>query len=244
MTETVIPHRVILIEPEIPENIGFVVRAMACFGWSKLVLVNAPRPEPDSPAYRTATMGKDILASAEVVGSLEEAFGDARTTVAFTRRPHQKGLVPLPYFVQDGALHEAPWALVFGRESIGLTSEEVMACDVAVSIPTIHTTGSLNLGQAASIALAFLHSMPTRPVDAQGEGSALAVRREEWVRWVGDEIEKRKLLHPSKLEAGRRHLDSILRRMRPNDGELRFLYGLSRRMARDAGPVPSDLEGE
>lgn len=242
MTEIVKPHRVILVEPELPENIGFVVRAMSCFGWSKLVLLNAKRPDPESPAFRTATLGKEILARAEEASSLEEAFGDARTTIAFTRRPHQKGLLPLPHLAQDSVSHEAPWALVFGRESIGLTSEEVMACDIACSIPTVHATGSLNLGQAASIALAFLHDLPARPVQEAGEGSALATAREEWARWVGDEIEKRGLLHPARLEAGRRHLQSILRRMRPNDGELRFLQGLSRRLAKDAGPVPTGPE--
>lgn len=242
MTEIVKPHRVILVEPELPENIGFVVRAMSCFGWSKLVLLNAKRPDPESPAFRTATLGKEILARAEEASSLEEAFGDARTTIAFTRRPHQKGLLPLPHLAQDSVSHEAPWALVFGRESIGLTSEEVMACDIACSIPTVHATGSLNLGQAASIALAFLHDLPARPVQEAGEGSALATAREEWARWVGDEIEKRGLLHPARLEAGRRHLQSILRRMRPNDGELRFLQGLSRRLAKDAGPVPTGSE--
>lgn len=244
MTEIVKPHRVILVEPELPENIGFVVRAMSCFGWSKLVLLNAKRPDPESPAFRTATLGKEILARAEEASSLEEAFGDARTTIAFTRRPHQKGLLPLPHLAQDSVSHEAPWALVFGRESIGLTSEEVMACDIACSIPTVHATGSLNLGQAASIALAFLHDLPARPVQEAGEGSALATAREEWARWVGDEIEKRGLLHPARLEAGRRHLQSILRRMRPNDGELRFLQGLSRRLAKDAGPVPTGPEAD
>lgn len=243
MTEIVKPHRVILVEPELPENIGFVVRAMSCFGWSKLVLLNARRPDPESPAFRTATLGKEILARAEEASSLEEAFGDARTTVAFTRRPHQKGLLPLPHLAQDSLQHEGPWALVFGRESIGLTSEEVMACDIACSIPTVHATGSLNLGQAASIALAFLHDLPSRPVQEAGEGSALATAREEWARWVGDEIEKRGLLHPARLDAGRRHLQSILRRMRPNDGELRFLQGLSRRLAKDAGPAPTGPEG-
>jgi TrmH family RNA methyltransferase len=244
MPEPIIPHRVILVEPEVPENIGFVVRAMSCFGWSRLVLVNARRPDPDSPAFRTATLGKEILAQAREASSLQEAFGDARTTVAFTRRPHQKGLVPLPHLAQGSDVHEAPWALVFGRESIGLTSEEVMACDVACSIPTVHPTGSLNLGQAAAIALAFLHEVPTRPVGSEGEGSALAAAREAWAGWVGDEIEKRGLLHPARLEAGRRHLSSILRRMRPSDGELRFLQGLSRRLVKGPEADGKGTSGE
>jgi TrmH family RNA methyltransferase len=241
MDPTALPHRLILIEPEMPENIGFAVRAMSCFGWSKLVLVGAPRPSPDSPAFRTATLGKEILAQAEEVSSLREAFGDARTTIAFTRRPHQKGLLALPHLAQESAKHEAPWALVFGRESIGLTSDEVMACDVACNIPTVHQTGSLNLGQAVSIGLAFLHAAPPRPQDDEGAGSALAVAREEWVDWVGREIETRQLLHPARLEAGKRHLQGLLRRLRPNDGELRFLQGLTRKLV--SSPQKSDDMG-
>jgi tRNA/rRNA methyltransferase len=226
------PHRVVLVEPELPENIGFVVRAMSCFGLSRLVLVGCPRPEPDSPAFRTATLGKEILAAAEEAATLREAFGDARTTVAFTRRPHRTALVPLPRLTQESGLHEAPWALVFGRESIGLTSEEVLACDIACNIPTHHPTGSLNLGQAASIAMAFLQAAPPRRSAGDGEGTALAAKREEWVAWAAAEIEARGLLHPARLDAGRKHLSDLLRRLRPSDGELRFLEGISRKISR------------
>ena len=43
-------HRLILVQPEIPENIGFVVRAMSCFGWNDLALVGTQKPDPDSVA--------------------------------------------------------------------------------------------------------------------------------------------------------------------------------------------------
>ncbi len=224
---------VILVEPELPENIGFCVRAMACMGLSKLVLVGTPRPDPESPAFRTATLGKDILANAREVTTLQEAFGEARTTIAFTRRPHHKPLVALPHLAAESMQYEAPWALVFGRESIGLTSPEVLSCDLACCIPTSHQTGSFNLGQAVAIALATLHDCPPKPVDDMGQGSALAVKREEWVEKVARQIEARGALHPARLEAGRKHLHDLLRRLRPNDGELRFLEGLTRRFLDD-----------
>jgi TrmH family RNA methyltransferase len=237
MTDSKPKNIVVLVEPELAENIGFCVRAMACFGLTELVLVGTPRPSPDSAAFRTATLGKEILAQAREASSLHEAFGAARTSIAFTRRPHHKGLIALPHLARASAQHEAPWALVFGRESIGLTSEEVLACDLACNIPTSHPTGSFNLGQAVAIALAMLHECPPMPVDEEGQGSALAARREEWSQRVAREIEARGVLHPARLEAGRRHLHELLRRLRPSDGELRFLEGLTRRFLENGRPA-------
>ncbi|MBK9578398.1 MAG: RNA methyltransferase [Fibrobacteres bacterium] len=221
-------HRLILVQPEIPENIGFVVRAMSCFGWNDLALVGTQKPDPDSVAYRTATLGKDILDRCTVHADLRSAFGEARTTIAFTRRPHQKGLVDLPNLAQRTDL-DAPWALVFGRESIGLTSEEVLQCDVACRIPTDHPTGSLNLGQAVAVALSGLHGTAPAIRDPP-KGAALAILREDWVRQILANADSH--LHPARQEAGRRHLAALLRRLRPTRSELRFLGGLLERMSR------------
>ncbi|HNY32113.1 MAG TPA: RNA methyltransferase [Fibrobacteria bacterium] len=221
-------HRLILVQPEIPENIGFVVRAMACFGWTELAIVGAEKPTTESVAYRTATLGKDILDRCTVHDTLQEAFGQARTSIAFTRRPHQKGLIDLPNLARRSDL-DAPWALVFGRESIGLTSEEVLQCDFACRIPTAHSTGSLNLGQAVAVALSGLFATEPAPRDP-AKGAELAMLREDWVRRILAEADSH--LHPARQEAGRRHLAALLRRLRPTRAELRFLGGLLERMSK------------
>lgn len=230
MEKDAVGNRVILVEPEIPENVGFVVRAMSCFGWSDLAIVG-DRPDRESAAYRTATMGREILESCTVHKDLVSAFGEARTTIAFTRRPHQKGLIALPHFAASSRALDAPWALVFGRESIGLTSDEVMSCDIACKIPTVHTTGSLNLGQAVAVALAGLHEVTPRVSPDPTRATALSMLRESWVKDVMTRAES--LLHPARREAGRRHLASLLRRMRPTREELRFLTSFLARLAPD-----------
>lgn len=228
MENDVVGNRVVLVEPEIPENVGFVVRAMSCFGWTRLAIVGK-RPERDSAAYRTATMGKEILDACTVHDDLVSAFGEARTTIAFTRRPHQKGLIALPHLATSSGTLDAPWALVFGRESIGLTSDEVMACDIACKIPTVHSTGSLNLGQAVAVALAGLHEVAPRTSPDPARATALSVLRETWVKDVMARAES--MLHPARRDAGRRHLASLLRRMRPTREELRFLTSFLARLA-------------
>ena len=231
-------NRIVLVEPETPENIGFVVRAMACFGWENLAIVGT-RPPPDSLAYRTATMGKDILERCTIHPDLISAFGPARTTIAFTRRPHRKGLVDLPR-LKDVPDLQAPWTVVFGRESIGLTSEEVLSCDIACQIPTTHSTGSLNLGQAVAVALSGLHGLSPTSVPDPAKGIAVASRREEWARNLVEGAEG--YLHPARREAGRRHLSALLRRLRPSREELRFLGALLDRMSREAAKHPQTLD--
>ena len=228
MQNATVPNRVILVEPEMPENVGFVVRAMSCFGWTDLAIVGN-KPDRESAAYRTATMGKEILDSCTTHPDLVSAFGEARTTIAFTRRPHQKGLIALQHLAASPSGLEAPWALVFGRESIGLTSDEVMACDIACNIPTVHATGSLNLGQAAAVALAGFHSVKPRTVQDPSRTTALASLREAWVKDIMSNAES--MLHPARREAGRRHLASLLRRLRPTREELRFLTSFLGRLS-------------
>lgn len=225
-------NRIILVEPELPENVGFVARAMSCFGWTDLAFVGPPA-DPSSAAWRTATLGKEILDASTAHESLVSAFGPARTTIAFTRRPHQKGLIDLPDLAERLPRLESPVALVFGRESIGLTSDEVMSCDYACQIPTSHATGSLNLGQAAAIALSWLHDKPGPFSPDASKGAAVASLREEWVRKTLAETDAIGLLHPSRREAGRRHLASLLRRLRPSREELRFLTSLLAKLTRD-----------
>lgn len=230
MQDATFPNRVILVEPEMPENVGFAARAMSCFGWTDLAIVGR-KPDRESAAYRTATLGKEILDAATEHPDLVSAFGNCRTTVAFTRRPHQKGLVDLPHLAASPSGLEAPWALVFGRESIGLTSEEVMSCDIACRIPTAHETGSLNLGQAVAVALAGFQPVKPRPLSDPSKGTAVAALRESWVQDVMLRAES--LLHPARREAGRRHLASLLRRMRPTREELRFLTSFLARLSDD-----------
>ncbi|MCB9497092.1 MAG: RNA methyltransferase [Fibrobacteria bacterium] len=226
-------NRIVLVEPELPENIGFVARAMSCFGWSDLAVVG-PALDPTSAAWRTATLGKEILDAATSHETLLSAFGPARTTIAFTRRPHQKGLVDLPDLARRLPDLESPVALVFGRESIGLTSDEVLACDLACQIPTHHPTGSLNLGQAVAIALSHLHDRPAPPPSGSvSRGAALASLREEWVRGTLERTDLLGILHPARREAGRRHLASLFRRLRPSREELRFLTALLIRLTRN-----------
>lgn len=144
--------RIVLVEPEHPHNVGFVARAMRSNGLSELFIVYSKRNAVNPESYRTAHNAAEILDSAKVVGTLDEAISTANYAVAFSRRRFDT-IVPnlslqrLPERLPD----EGCVALVFGRESCGLSLEDIERCALVCEIP-VPGQMSLNLAQAVTVA--------------------------------------------------------------------------------------------
>mgnify|MGYP004556935529 FL=1 len=143
--------RIVLVEPEHPHNVGFVARAMRSNGLSELYLVYAKRDSVNPESYRTAHNAAAILDAAKVVPTLDDALSTSNYAVAFSRRRFDT-IVPnlslphLPERLPDGSV-----ALVFGRESCGLSLEDIERCALVCEIP-VPGQMSLNLAQAVTVA--------------------------------------------------------------------------------------------
>ncbi|CAM4020026.1 RNA methyltransferase [Vreelandella rituensis] len=153
--------RIVLVQTFHPGNIGASARAMKTMGLTDLVLVN-PRAFPDEEATRLAAGAEDLVAQARVVTSLEEAVNDCVQVVGASARLRS---LPLPHFDEPDDMaqavvrnaHQAPIALVFGRERSGLTNDEIRHCTHQVSIPANPEYGILNLSQAVQILAYEVH---------------------------------------------------------------------------------------
>ena len=146
--------RIVLSHTSHPGNIGATARAMKTMGLSRLYLVN-PKYFPDSEADARASNARDILESACVCTSLEEATGETFLVAALTTRSRD---LPHPTCNARQAAGELiryachhPVALLFGRESVGLTSAEISHCQLTVQIPANPVYSSLNLAAAVQI---------------------------------------------------------------------------------------------
>lgn len=146
--------RVVLSHPSHPGNIGAAARAMKTMGLDALYLVN-PKRFPDPEATARATGASDVLGQARVCASLEAALSGTVLTAALTARPRD---LPHPILnprdaaaelVRHAASH--PVALLFGAEMSGLTTEEVIRCQLLVHIPTNPQYASLNLAAAVQV---------------------------------------------------------------------------------------------
>ena len=152
---TMLDHiRIVLVNTTHPGNIGAVARAMKNMGLSDLCLVE-PKHFPDEAATARASGATDILHSARVVGSLEEAVGDCQLVVGTSARgrhipwplinPRELGSIAAPLAGRSRV------AVLFGREDRGLTNEELHACHHHVHIPSVEGFSSLNIAAAVQV---------------------------------------------------------------------------------------------
>lgn len=147
---------VILMEPQLAENIGMVSRAMANFGLDELRLV-APRDGWPNEKARIAASGANyIVDDARAYPSLEAAIGDVTWLAATTARQRD---LRKPVLTPAQAVAEMRrrigegqrCAVLFGRERNGLETVEVASADALVMIPVNSQFASLNLAQAVLI---------------------------------------------------------------------------------------------
>ena len=155
---------VILVEPQLGENIGAAARAMLNVGLTDLRLVR-PRDGWPSDAARSAASGADVvLDGARVCDDLAAAIADVRHLYACTARPRD---MAKPVLTAEAAAAEIracsprgeACALMFGPERAGLGNDDVALADAVVRVPLNRAFASLNLAQAVLLTgYAWLHA--------------------------------------------------------------------------------------
>ena len=183
------PPAIVLVRPQLGENIGKAARAMLNFGLTDLRLVT-PRDGWPNPSAGPAASGADIvLEQATVFDSVADAVADCPHVFATTVR--KRGLV-VPVVSPEEAAREirandGPSAILFGAERSGLETDEVAIAGRIVTVPVNPEFRSLNLAQAV-ILIAYEWS----------KGAELAVPT------LGDEEEPR---------ASHEHLEGLIQQL-------------------------------
>jgi tRNA/rRNA methyltransferase len=144
---------IVLVEPQLGENIGMAARAMANFGLTDLRLVKPRDGWPSLQAQRAAAGADHIISAVRLFPTLEAAVADCTLTFATTARAHFQAK---PVLAPEAAAHEmkrelgasGKVAIVFGRERYGLENPEIALADRIVTFPVNPAFASLNLAQA------------------------------------------------------------------------------------------------
>ncbi len=148
--------RIVLVEPTHPGNIGSVARAMKTMGLSKLILVS-PKKFPHYEATKLAAGAESVLLDAEVVESTDQAVNECTMVLGTSVRDRE---VSWPTFSpretaarvdQHIDLDQHKVAILFGRESSGLTNAELDMCQAQIRISANEEYSSLNLASAVQI---------------------------------------------------------------------------------------------
>lgn len=216
--------RVVLVEPENPLNVGFVARAMKSFGVSELVLAGSSWKKVPDEARVTGVSAPEILSGAKFAATLEDALRGCGTAVAFSRRPTdlRQNEVTLPALP---ALGKGRTALVFGRESKGLTRAETALCPHLARIPC-QSGISLNLGQAVAVALFSLTA-------AKGESKdELQTASLDRMNAMWDFVHPKLAASPRFTEERRLRVRQLLYRMNLSDTDYDVLFSVMKALSK------------
>ena len=142
---------IVLVEPSHPGNIGAVARAMKNMEHTDLRIVN-PKQFPDNEASARASSASDVLKNAQCFLSLEQAIADCDLVLALSNRPRTLNWpVYNPQEAAEKFLYtQNKIAVVFGRESNGLSNDELNLCHCQVTIPA-NTLGSGSLAVTSDV---------------------------------------------------------------------------------------------
>ncbi|HEY4407849.1 MAG TPA: TrmJ/YjtD family RNA methyltransferase [Xanthobacteraceae bacterium] len=233
---------VVLVEPQLGENIGAAARVMANFGLARLRLVKPRDGWPSLQARRSAAGADRVLDEAQLYDDVEAAIADCSFVLATTARAHDQAK---PVVAPEAAAREiaehmagqtaaqtvANVAVLFGRERSGLENHEVALADRIVTFPVNQAFASLNLAQAVALmayewfklasagALPFV--MPRR--------SEPAVKEQLFAFFAGleRELDKVEFFRPPEKRATMMiNLRNIFARMQPTRQDIQTLHGI------------------
>jgi TrmH family RNA methyltransferase len=231
------PPVIVLVRPQLGENIGKAARAMLNFGLTELRLVT-PRDGWPNPSAGPAASGADIvLERAQVFESVAEAVADCGHVYATTvrRRDVTKPVVTPEEAAR--AIHAAPErsAILFGPERSGLETDDVTIARTIITVPINPEFGSLNLAQAV-ILCAYEWSKGEKLAQPPTRDELPPAPQEELDGMIGqlDEMLERAGYYfpPDRATATRRTLRTLLTKPAWNALEVRTLRGVLSKLDR------------
>jgi tRNA/rRNA methyltransferase len=227
---------IVLVEPQLGENIGATARAMGNFGLGQLRIVKPRQGWPNPKAQMMAAGADNILDAALLFETVEEAIADCTMVLAATARAHDQakpvsGADEAAKLMFDDLASGEKVAILFGRERNGLENDEIALADRIITLPVNPAFASLNLSQAVNViayeyykyatggALPF--GMPARSPQARKEqlGAFFATLERELAR-----VEF--FRPPEKRETMVINLRNVFNRMNPTQQDIQTLHGV------------------
>jgi tRNA/rRNA methyltransferase len=232
---------VVLVEPQLGQNIGMAARAMGNFGLSQLRIVNPRDGWPNIHALRAASGADAIINNAILFDSVQEAIADCSLVFATTARAHDQAKpVQAPEAAAQAMAGEiaadGKVAIMFGRERWGLMNDEVALADRIVTFPVVPEFASLNLAQAVLLMGYewFKHAKDGVLPFATMQRSTRASKEQmhAFFETLVAELDRVEFLRPpEKRETMIVNLRNIFTRMEPTRQDMQTLHGAIKAIA-------------
>lgn len=235
--------RFVLIDTAQPGNIGAAARAIKNMGFGNLVLVN-PQVFPSDRAVWRAAGATDVLESARVVDSLDDAISDCHLVIGTSARERR---IPWPIAnARDcaGKVLAEPEgnqiAILFGREHSGLTNDELQRCHMHLHIPSFEGYSSLNIAAAIQVVayelrMARLVQKGTATIDNPwDEPMASSEEVEHLLTHMENVMTESGFLDPQNPRQTLTRIRRLFTRLRLDTSEVAILRGMLRAVGKDS----------
>jgi tRNA/rRNA methyltransferase len=230
---------IVLVRPQLGQNIGKAARAMLNFGLADMRIV-APRDGWPNPDAGPAASGADVvLEGARLFDTVEDAIADCSLVYASTvrRRDLIMPVVGPAEMANEIATSTAPTAILFGPERSGLETEDVALAQKIVTVPINPDFGSLNLAQAV-ILLAYewsRHATLAQPPVRELEPPAAMGEVEGMIGQLDASLDLKGYFHPpSRAQATRNTIRTIFTKTGWSSREVKAVRGIIRALAKPA----------
>lgn len=230
------PPAVILVEPQMAENIGMAARAMANFGLSEMRLVSPRGGWPKKGARAAASGAVHILEEAKLFGTVREAIADLHFVLATTAR--ERGQMKRVFAPEDGmretqrrGLAGERVGILFGRERTGLENDEVSFADAVITFPVDPRFSSVNLAQAVLLVgyeWARIATGGSLPFGAEHSPPATRDSVLSFFDYLETELEAVNFFPPDKRPVMTRNMRDIFLRRELTEQDVRSLRGAFR----------------
>lgn len=225
---------IVLVDTQLPENIGLVARSMYNFGFNDLRLVNPKIEWPSEKALAVSVDAKSIIEKAKVYGTLRESLKGVNLSIGYTARQRDMSKQFSDNIAMVSEINENKYneniAIIFGGESSGLTNDHLSLITRCATIDTHENFSSLNLSHAVNV---FCYSLfaeffrSEKPIDKISRSNGSQNDLMYFFDHLEKELEVRGFFQPEeKMQKMKQNLRNIFHRADLSDREIATLRGV------------------
>jgi len=195
---------IILVRPQLPENIGMVARVMDNFNLKELIIVSPREKWPNKKSLESSKQAKTIIKNTKVFNSLPEALSKFQFVVATTNRKRflEKKIINSFSSLNRFVKINKNTAILFGPENSGLSNEDLRLANYLFTINTSKKNTSLNLSHAVSIVSFKIYEYfsihKNRSSNKKNISSGLSNKKElsYFMNYLTNELDEVNFFHP------------------------------------------------
>ena len=227
---------IILVRPQLPENIGMVARVMNNFSLKKLIIVNPREGWLNNKSINSAKKANDIINKVKIYKNLDEAVKNFTYIIATTNRKRfiNKNSTNNFNSISRIVKNHKKIAILFGPENSGLSNQDLRLCDLIFSISTNSISNSLNLSHAVAIIsfkLFELDKSNKNNIKSQNNNFITKGELSKYFDYLFENLENKNFFTPKeKTESMKDNIYNIYLKSPLTKKEIQTLWGITKKL--------------